>query len=137
MMQIDTSAIPRWEGRTVVLEFQHGKEDRYPDSDGRRSTSARLVEIAYELPTDGRLWLHAPRCWKRTVAQSGASCSPEDQYCRETGRRIAIRRLNDLCRGFRFREGKRIETGLLEAPLAPLAAAAIRQYFEARARLAA
>ena len=39
MMQIDTSAVIGWADKTVMLEFQHYREDEYPDSDGRRTTA--------------------------------------------------------------------------------------------------
>ena len=121
MMQIDTSAVIGWADKTVVLEFEHYREDEYPDHDGRRSTAVRLVEVR-DQPPRGAIdyqWRECARSWKRTVAGTWASCSPRDQYNRETGRRIALRRLNAALRG---------------TDKASLTAATIRQYFENRSQ---
>ena len=113
MMQIDTSAVPGWADKTIVLEFQHGENAAV----GRRFTEARLVEVSADdsLPSSFG-WRESVKCWKRTVAGACAHCSPADQYCRETGRRIAIRRLHS------YRDD---DTVLLTT-------AAIRQYFANR-----
>ena len=118
MMKIDTTDVPGYEDKQVVLEFQHKK----PLPNGRRNTDVRLVEVARH-PSDvagtDRTWRQTPSLnWKSTIVESGASCSPEDQYCREEGRRIAIRRLHN-------------RTSKAGGPWL-LTAAAIQQYFQTR-----
>ena len=96
MMQIDTSAVIGWEDITVVLEFQHRSM-----AAGARYTTARLVEISPDDSLPSSLgWRQGAKCWKRTVARAYAHCSLVDQYCRETGRRVAIRRLSSVYVGY-------------------------------------
>ena len=113
MMKLDTKDVPGWENRIVVLEFQH-----LPlDTDGSRTTVVRLVE---HQPTPPGGWIEHGE-WRRKVCEAEARCSPLDQFCRETGRRVAIRRLAAL---HSFTGG-----------LSSLVRIAIRQYFENRTAL--
>ena len=89
MMKIDTAQVPGWEGIDVVLEFQHCK----PAPDGSRITEARLVQWADAPTGTGFGWRQKGTGWKRTVHCASARCSPSDQFCRETGRRVAVSRL--------------------------------------------
>ena len=137
MMRIDTSHLAGWEDKTVVLEFEHGMVPELNQRDGTptrpelwgcRATQARLVEfrdVQVQPPADSltanTAWRPvASGGWKRTLCQATAVCSPADQFCRETGRRVAIRKLAAI-------KGR--------ATYGRLRAAAIRQYFENRAAL--
>ena len=128
MMKIDTTDVPGYEDKQVVLEFQH-KTDRVsmPRFDGRRVerrlTGARLVEVTPsfhpEIHGVSSLWRKTPSGnYKRTIAEYFAVTNPEDTYCKETGRRVSLRHLHEVTRK-------------ADGPWL-LTAAAIRQYFETR-----
>lgn len=127
MMRIKTDGLAAWNGITVVLEFQH-----YPPYlDGRRDTGVRLVEVSESQPRDAdATWRQAKTCWKRTVYSAFASCSPLDQYCRETGRRIALCRLAKHAGVGLHKLNRR----LAPTPIAELVAAATKQYYMEVAR---
>ena len=91
MMRIDTSHLAGWEDKTVVLEFEHDKADQ-PVA---RCSTVRLVEFVpgEDEPPPSAPWQKVPSGWKRVLCGANARCSPADQFCRETGRRVALRRM--------------------------------------------
>ena len=121
MMQIDTSAVPRWADKTVIGVSALPRRTSIPIATGvgRRQCDSWKCATSRPIGAIDYQWREGARSWKRTVAGTWASCSPLDQYCRETGRRIALRRLNAALRG---------------TDKASLTAATIRQYFENRSR---
>ena len=147
MMKLDTREIAGYEARTVILEFEH---DPYLDADTPRYTNARLVEFApgalvpNDLPDCIAGWTRTPTGWKCTLAYGVARCSPEDQFSREAGRRLALRRLAECYRmpqllkipdgngGVNTRLGS---LGIGAAGGRALVAGAARQYFENRSAL--
>ena len=121
MMKLDTSSVAGFEGSTVVLEFQHHRGRGRCRSVVPRYTYARLVEFVAgdaNPPSGfaGRPWVRVSGGWEATIDGAAARCSPDDQFCRETGRRVALRRLAK-------------DSGSV------LVSAAIRQYFANRAAL--
>ena len=99
-MQIDTDGIVGWEDKTIVLEFCHLKEDIAVTDKNElwlpRKTMAKLSEFSAERPfllgvAADSAWYKVPSGWKRLVAWGLARCSTEDTYCKETGRRTALR----------------------------------------------
>ena len=147
MMKIDTREIAGYEDRTVILEFEH---DPYLDADTPRYTNARLVEFVQgsnkpdDLPGCIKGWRRTPTGWKCTLAYGVARCSQEDQFSREAGRRLALRRLAEcyqMPQLLRIPDGDggvREQLGSMGAG-APagraLVAGAARQYFENRSTL--
>lgn len=123
MMKIDTSQIPGWEDRTVVLEFSHltGRPDEKPAA---RWTEARLVLASKERPGSTYGWRCTPAgWWKQTISKGRARCSNDDQFCRETGRRIALKRMLEFAK----------ERPWIKNPPAEMIGATIHQYFADRA----
>ena len=96
-MQIDTDGIVGWENKTIVLEFCHLKEDIAVTDKNElwlsRKTMAKLSEFSAVRPSCvvNMAWHEVKSGWKRPVAWGIARCSPEDAYCKETGRRVALR----------------------------------------------
>lgn len=124
MMQLDTSRVAGFENSTVVLEFEHSAHEphhvlyaaAYP-----RCSYVRIVEFVAgdDNPPSGfsgMPWVRVSGGWEATIDGAAARCSPDDQFCRETGRRVALRRLAK-------------DSG------SELVSAALRQYFANRAAL--
>lgn len=127
MMRLDTSGIAGWEDKCVVLEFEHDTPMADYDEDGDvvrklpRCSTARLVEFVTGgvlPPSTTEPWEKVPSGWKRRICGAVSRCSLADQFCRETGRRVALRRLAAI-------------TG--RATYTTLRKAAIQQYFQDRA----
>ena len=133
MMKIDTTGLVGWHHKTVVLEFEHGPIG----NDGSRCTEMRLVEFTSEVHAADRNtgWKQVPGGWKRTIRNETARCSPKDQFCKETGRRVALARLAGR-HGVGFHVGFHpiVIDKLSRSPLNPLVAAAIYQYYTRRRR---
>ena len=131
MMKIDTILMDRWHNKTVLLEFEHGPVG----NDGSRCTEVRLVEfMSYVLMADRGSWKKVPGGWKRTIWNESSRCSPKDQFCKETGRRVALARLADRHGvGWKPPELAPDQRRPLASPN-PLVAAAIYQYYTRRRR---
>ena len=94
MMQIDTSEVPWYRDKTVILEFEHSKGPLRGEC--TRTTVARLVEVQRDRPEMAVVngWSETAGWWRRKIGSAYAVCKPSDQFCQETGRRRALRTLH-------------------------------------------
>ena len=132
-MKIDTTGLHGWNDRTVLLEFEHGPVG----NDGSRCTEVRLVEfVSGDCPfAAGTPWSKVPSGWKRTIWNEASRCSPKDQFCKETGRRVALARLASRhAVGWKPPPEHKPYDRIGRIGPNPLVAAAIYQYYTRRRR---